>query len=62
VVIETAEDDSHASGFIRVKEVTKLASLYKVVNHPLASYMKSQNLTGICHHLANIDELRWVKK
>ena len=59
-VIDTAETNTHASGFVRVKAVTEKASLYQLQDHPLKTYMKSKILMGICHQLANKDRLKWV--
>lgn len=58
-VIDIA-DSSHPCGYTRVREVTRHAGTYRVVNHVLGTRMKSKSLMGICHQLANIDRLTWV--
>jgi hypothetical protein len=59
-IVDIAEAN-HACGFTRVCEVTKTASSMHVTNHPLGPYLKSKSLQGICHQLANLKRLVWVK-
>lgn len=52
---------TYSSGYERVVKTTSTATQVSVNSHILRSYLKPQSLQGICHQLANIDRLRWVK-
>lgn len=52
-------DDSHDSGFVRVKKVV-IHSVHTKTDHTLKIYLKSKILQGICHQLANTNKLNWV--
>jgi hypothetical protein len=59
-IIDIVESD-FPCGYSRVKEATKTASLLRVTNHILGSYLKSKSLQGICHQLANAARVEWVR-
>lgn len=61
-VSDICEDKNHISGFVRVNAVTNHAGNYVVQDHPLKGYVNSQILKGVCHQLANVDKLMWVRK
>jgi len=58
-VIETCEDD-HVDGFTRLKAVTDKAGALPLTANGLIQVTKQQDRLGICHQLANVDQLKWV--
>ena len=60
-VIDTCNED-YSSGYARVKATTKHAGLLPKFTNPLSSVYVTQDVHGICHHLANENRLIWVKK
>ncbi|MCD1259230.1 hypothetical protein B5M42_010310 [Paenibacillus athensensis] len=60
-VIDTAED-THADGFVCVKETIKEARKLEITSNVLISYIDGSDRSGICHQLANNDILNWVRK
>jgi len=55
-------DGDHANGFERMSEVVKLAGAVNSTSNPLMSVTNVQDKQGICHQLANVDRLTWVRK
>jgi hypothetical protein len=58
-VVDTCED-SHANGFDRMRATVMQAAKVAITSSPLASVTKAQDRQGICHQLANEDQLTWV--
>lgn len=58
-VVDVCED-SHPSGFERMKATVSQASLVVSTASPLAPVTKVQDRQGICHQLVNEDRLRWM--
>lgn len=58
-IIDTVESEFD-DGFKRVKEVCKVARSLNTPSYPLNSSIKGNDLAGLCHHLANEDEISWV--
>lgn len=55
-------NSQHSSGFARIKETTRIAkSGVYCQNNVLTPELKSQDKSGICHHLANEERLIWVQ-
>ena len=48
------------SGFIRINETTKVARSLQLSGNPLTSLIEDDDRHGICHHLANDNEIDWV--
>lgn len=59
-IIDEVESD-HDDGYLRVKAVIKLARQLQITSHPLLPRMETRDRGGICHQLANEDQLRWIK-
>ncbi|MEH7131225.1 ABC-three component system protein, partial [Neobacillus drentensis] len=58
-VIDIVESE-HKDGFQRVKEVCKVARNLNMPSYPLYNSVKGNDLSGLCHHLANEDKISWV--
>jgi hypothetical protein len=58
-VFDTSVGD-YADGFERVKETLKAARALQVTANALLPVLSSSDRAGICHQLANLDELIWV--
>ena len=54
-------DGSHPNGFERMTAVVKLAASVASTSNPLTSVTSVADRQGICHQLANVDRLTWVK-
>jgi hypothetical protein len=59
-VIDVCEID-HSDGFARMSAVVTQAAALPLVSSALASVTRTQDKQGICHQLANVDKLTWVK-
>lgn len=59
-VIEV-EGAAHDNGLSRVNAVTQAAAQLPMTANGLISVTKVQDKKGICHQLANVDRLKWVK-
>ena len=59
-VIDIAEG-THADGFQRMRATVAHAAQVSTTANPLASVTRSQDRQGICHQLANDDQLIWVR-
>ena len=55
-------DASHENGFARMSAAVAQAATVSLTSNALASVTKTQDKQGICHQLANIDRLVWVKE
>lgn len=51
---------NHSDGYHRVVATTKMARLLPITAHPLSNRMTIWDRAGICHQLANDDEITWV--
>ena len=60
-VIDVAEDD-YEDGLARLKEVTKASKFVPLDANGLFQVIRIRDRFGICHQLANVDELTWVRK
>lgn len=60
-IIDTC-DDEHEHGVARMKAVIDRASSIQLTENGLIQVTKIQDRHGICHQLANEDELTWVPK
>ncbi len=60
-VVDACESD-HADGLARMRGTILQSGQLSLTSNPLSSVMKVQDKQGICHQLANIDRLTWVKK
>lgn len=59
-VIDVSEDE-HNDGFECVKETIQAARLLQLTKiNPLSDHIHTDDRSGICHHLANEEKLRWV--
>jgi hypothetical protein len=58
-VIEVAHD-VYSDGYERVKRVLQASTHLPLPNSELTPYVWTDDKKGICHHLANEDELDWV--
>ncbi len=58
-VVDTCEAE-HASGYARVIAVTGEARRLQLTRYALVDELHVEDRTGVCHHLANDDLLRWV--
>lgn len=54
-------DSDHNDGYVKIKEVSKIARSLPVRTYPLESKVKGNDLQGICHHLVNDNKFKWVK-
>lgn len=59
-VLDVALDD-HVNGFERVKETLKAARSLQVTANALVAVLSLADRSGVCHQLANANELIWVK-
>lgn len=59
-VIDITEEE-HESGFKCVKEVEKEARHLSILSNPLSICSDSKDRVGVCHHLANENELNWLE-
>ena len=53
-------DDNHADGLARMRATVTQAAQVSIISNPLASVVQTQDRQGICHQLANDDQLIWV--
>jgi hypothetical protein len=51
----------HKSGFERYLQVSIQAATTDYSSHPLHNFIKIQDKKGFCHHLANLNKVKWVK-
>ena len=60
-VVDVCEAE-HECGLTRMKETLNRAALLPFASNPLVSALQTLDKQGICHQLANEDELIWVPK
>jgi len=60
-VVEVAESD-HADGLARVRATVQSAIALTLSKTDYTPYIEPGDKKGVCHHLANDDKLKWVKK
>lgn len=60
-IIDTVESRSHANGFARVVEATKIAAALQLGNCELKDLAEVADRHGACHHLANDGAVTWVQ-
>ena len=53
---------SHLDGYARVVAVVRAARSLQITSHALVSKLSVRDRGGICHQLANDEQLTWVKK
>ena len=58
-VIDVCDED-YPNGYIRLKKTIQAAKTADYSSNPLSSELKSQDKTGVCHHLVNEKRLKWV--
>lgn len=51
----------HESGFVRLRSVLQTANVLQIMNNPLRARLRSGDLQGSCHHLANQGRAQWVE-
>ena len=61
-VQDVYEDQGHTSGYQRVRKTVQQARLLPITGNPLLGVMHNNDRAGICHQLANDDEMTWVHK
>ena len=54
------DDATHTDGLKRLNETLKQATALTATTNPLKERIRSQDLQGACHHLANNGEVKWV--
>lgn len=54
------DDATHANGLKRLNETLKHATTLTATTNPLKERIRSTDLQGACHHLANRGEITWV--
>lgn len=54
------DDATHPDGLKRLNETLKHATSLTATTNPLKERIRSMDLQGACHHLANIGEVKWV--
>lgn len=54
------DDATHENGLKRLNETIKYAPTLSETTNPLKERMRSTDLQGACHHLANRGEVKWV--
>lgn len=52
----------HKNGFNRLLSSSQAAVNAQFLNNPLHMELKAEDKDGICHHLANENKVKWVKK
>lgn len=60
-VVDTA-NGTHSDGYERLTKTTTQAVNLNLKANALVSVTQTQDKIGICHHLANENKLKWVKK
>lgn len=61
-VIDTCDSDEYSHGRARMRATLTQAAQLPLLSSPLVSVTNNGDKQGICHQLANIDALVWVKK
>jgi hypothetical protein len=61
-VQDVYEDPSHHSGYQRVRKTVQQARVLPITGNPLLGVMHNNDRAGICHQLANDDQMTWVQK
>jgi len=54
------DDATHPNGLKRLNETLKHATSLTATTNPLKERIRSMDLQGACHHLANSGEVKWV--
>lgn len=55
-------DENHSNGLARVRATTKQAKMLPIEGHPLRDVIRPRDKAGICHQLANDDQVRWIRE
>jgi hypothetical protein len=50
----------HPDGMTRLKEVLDVANTLQINSNPLTARLRSGDLPGACHHLANQGDIQWI--
>lgn len=59
-IIETCESTSYRDGVEKMDETIKMAKTGTYPSNPLTGELKSQDKSGICHHLSNENKIKWT--
>lgn len=59
-IIEVCESKSYRDGIEKMDETIKMAKTGSYTSNPLSGELKSQDKSGICHHLSNENKIKWV--
>lgn len=59
-IIEVCESTSYRDGIEKMDETIKMAKTGNYTSNPLSGELKSQDKSGICHHLSNENKIKWV--
>lgn len=54
------DDATHPDGLKRLNETLKHVTTLTATTNPLKERIRSMDLQGVCHHLANNGEVKWV--
>lgn len=60
-VIDICVSPEHKDGLDRMRKTMAQSAQISIASNPLASVIETADKQGICHQLANIDKLKWVK-
>lgn len=59
-IIEVCESKSYIDGVEKMNETIKMAKTGIYASNPLSGELKSQDKSGICHHLSNENKIKWI--
>lgn len=59
-IIEVYESTSYIDGVEKMDETIKMAKTGIYTSNPLSGELKSQDKSGICHHLSNESKIKWI--
>ena len=56
------EQMEHSSGLQKLQDVLNAATSAQLSSNPLMQVTRPRDLKGICHQLANVDKLYWIRR
>mgnify|MGYP002349577209 CR=1 FL=1 len=59
-IIEVCESDLHKDGVEKMDATIQMAKTGTYTRNPLSGELKSQDKSGICHHLSNENKIKWI--
>jgi hypothetical protein len=59
-IIEVCESVSYLDGVVKMDEAIKMAKTGTYNSNPLSGELKSNDKSGICHHLSNENRIKWI--